>query len=122
MIKNEKKIYSTFISAFESSPVHCANPRPSGKRRKPENDATAAILCHMNNVRFTIKSKYSSPLVNIVYSPLSFAFTVGKFQVFLHPIYEMVLKSSLDELVQDIRGDELVYIGMGEIVCKWLAS
>jgi hypothetical protein len=34
----------TFISAFESSPVHCLNPRPSGKRRKPENEGAAAIL------------------------------------------------------------------------------
>jgi hypothetical protein len=96
------------------------NPRPSGKRRRPENDATAAILCRMNNSKFTMKSKYSSPLVDIVHDPLSFTFTVGEFQVFLHPIYEMILKSSLDKLVQDIRGDELVYIGTGEIICKWL--
>jgi hypothetical protein len=34
----------TFMSALESSPVHCLNPLPSGKRRKPGNDGTAAIL------------------------------------------------------------------------------
>jgi len=69
-----------------------------------------------------MKSKYNSPLVDIIHSPLSFAFTVGEFQVFFHPIYEVVLKSSFDELVQDIRGDKLVYIGMGKIICKWLES
>ena len=34
----------TFISAFESSPVHCAKSRPSGKRRSPGKIGTADIL------------------------------------------------------------------------------
>ena len=34
----------TFISALESSPIHCLNPRPWGKRRSPEKGGTAAIL------------------------------------------------------------------------------
>ena len=34
----------TFIRALESFPVHCLNPRPSGKRRKPAKGAAAAIL------------------------------------------------------------------------------
>ena len=34
----------TFIRAFESSPVHCLKPRPSGKRRRPGNKGTAAML------------------------------------------------------------------------------
>lgn len=34
----------TFISALESSPVHCLNPRPIGNRRNPANGATMAML------------------------------------------------------------------------------
>jgi hypothetical protein len=34
----------TFMRALESSPVHCLKLRPCGKRRRPENEATAAIL------------------------------------------------------------------------------
>jgi hypothetical protein len=32
------------MSAFESSPVHCLNPRPSGKRRRPGKEGATAIL------------------------------------------------------------------------------
>ena len=34
----------TFINAFESSPVHCLKPRPSGNLRRPANGGAAAIL------------------------------------------------------------------------------
>ena len=34
----------TFISAFESSPVHCLKSLPSGKRRIPGYAGTADIL------------------------------------------------------------------------------
>jgi hypothetical protein len=34
----------TFMRAFESSPVHCLKPGPSGKRRSPGNGGTAAML------------------------------------------------------------------------------
>jgi hypothetical protein len=32
------------MRALESSPVHCLKQRPSGKRRRPENGGTIAIL------------------------------------------------------------------------------
>lgn len=34
----------TFMSAFESSPVHCLNLRPSAKRQSLGNRGDAAIL------------------------------------------------------------------------------
>ncbi len=34
----------TFMSAFESSPVHCLKFRPSGKRRSPAKDGASAML------------------------------------------------------------------------------
>ena len=39
----------TFINAFESSPVHCAKSRPSGKRRNPGKGGTADILDECKN-------------------------------------------------------------------------
>jgi hypothetical protein len=37
----------TFISAFESSPVHCLNPRPCENRRRPAKGGTIAMLSHI---------------------------------------------------------------------------
>lgn len=39
----------TFIRAFESSPVHCLNPLPSGKRRRPANGGVIETLRHIKN-------------------------------------------------------------------------
>jgi hypothetical protein len=46
LLFGEFKTYDlhTFINALESSPVHCLKLRPSGNRRNPGNDGTAAIL------------------------------------------------------------------------------
>ena len=33
-----------FMSAFESSPVHCLNPLPSGNRGKPAKEGVRAML------------------------------------------------------------------------------
>ncbi len=39
----------TFINAFESLPVHCLKPRPSGNRRKPTKGGAMAILkCYIS--------------------------------------------------------------------------
>jgi hypothetical protein len=46
----EKRKKFTFIKAFESSPVHCAKSRPSGKRRSPGNGGTAEILEKMQRL------------------------------------------------------------------------
>jgi hypothetical protein len=43
-LMNSKDLELTFMSAFESSPVHCLKPRPCGKRRNPGKDGTRAIL------------------------------------------------------------------------------
>ena len=43
-VRITKILNHTFISAFESSPVHCLNPWPSGKQWRPGNEGAAAIL------------------------------------------------------------------------------
>jgi hypothetical protein len=32
----------------------------------------------------------------------------------------VILEATLDELMQDVRGDQLMYVGMGKVVRKWL--
>jgi len=38
----------TFISAFESLPIHCEKSRPSGKHHRPGNAGTAEMLHGFN--------------------------------------------------------------------------
>jgi hypothetical protein len=37
------------MSAFESSPVHCLKPLPSGKRRRPAKEGANAMLYSRQN-------------------------------------------------------------------------
>lgn len=48
LMGEKQKQKHTFIRAFESSPVHCLNPRPSENLLNPENGATRAILTRNN--------------------------------------------------------------------------
>jgi hypothetical protein len=43
-------------------------------------------------------------------------------EIFDEPIDKVVLKCPLDNLVQNIRGNEVMNISTGEIVCKWLVG
>ena len=45
-VNETELVVSTFMRAFESSPVHCLNPRPSWKCLSFENGGTTAILCN----------------------------------------------------------------------------
>jgi hypothetical protein len=45
----------TFISAFESSPVHCRKSRPSGKRRSPGKAGTAEMLDNKATLRYNVR-------------------------------------------------------------------
>lgn len=54
---------------------------------------------------------------------VGFIFTLScKPDVLDYPVDEMVLKRALDKLVEQIRCQEFVYIGTGEIARKWLRS
>jgi hypothetical protein len=41
-------------------------------------------------------------------------------KVLFDPCHQVVFKSSLDDLMQDVWCEKLMYIGVGEVVCKWL--
>lgn len=44
------------------------------------------------------------------------------FKVFTHPLNEVILEYSLDELVKQVRGDKFVDVGIWEVFCKWLGG
>jgi hypothetical protein len=106
------------MSAFESSPVHCLNPRPSGKRRKLGNEGVAAILGGTNQ-RSHI-NKRSIPSINVCENLLCLTLAVMSLNVFLHPVDEMILECPLDNLMEDIRGQEFMDISAGKAICEWL--
>jgi hypothetical protein len=62
------------------------------------------------------------PPVDIVKYFLRMRFTMMQIEIFDDPIDKVVLKCPLDNLVQNIRGNEVVNIGTGEIVCKRLVG
>ena len=89
----------TFISALESSPVHCLNPRPSGKRRIPAKGGTAAILTtQISNGPKTFASVI--PFINIIKDPVRPCLAMGFNEVFTYPGDEVILKSPFDELME----------------------
>jgi hypothetical protein len=51
-ICNCRTISLTFIKAFESLPVHCLKPRPSGKRRRQGKDGAAAMRLSISAIIF----------------------------------------------------------------------
>jgi len=61
-----------------------------------------------------------SPSINFVQNRLGFCFAVLVFKVFTHPLDEVVLEYSFDELVKQIWSDELIDVGIGEVFSKWL--
>jgi hypothetical protein len=42
------------------------------------------------------------------------------YKVFAHPLNKVVLEYPLDELVEQVGSDELVDVGVGEVVCERL--
>ena len=53
------KCKSTFINAFESSPVHCSKSLPSLKRRRPAYKGTAEILVKLITLAYILNELIS---------------------------------------------------------------
>lgn len=94
----------TFINAFESSPVHCLNLRPSGNRRSPGKGGTMAML--NSAIRCMTRNSYDMdiPSVNICHDFGSMCWAVLMTQVRNNPRYKVVLECPFDELMKEIRG------------------
>ena len=41
-------------------------------------------------------------------------------KILFHPHNQVIFESTLDELVQEVRGQQLVDVGTWEIRCEWL--
>lgn len=60
------------------------------------------------------------PAINLVQNGLGFCFPMLVFEVLTDPLNEVILEYPLDELVKQIWSDELVDVGVGKVLGKWL--
>jgi len=60
------------------------------------------------------------PSINVVEDPVGLCLTVCRNKIFINPCNKMILEYALDELMQDVWGNKLLNISMGEIICKRL--
>lgn len=109
----------TFISAFESSPVHCLNPRPLGKRRSPENGAIIEILYNVESRKVDLKPT-SLPIIDVFEDPVGSCLTVGLDKPLLDPLDDVVFERPFDNLMEEVWGDHFVDVSSGEMGSKRL--
>lgn len=62
------------------------------------------------------------PPVDVCQNFISSRFCVGVVNVPLNPHYQMIFECSLDKLVKDIRGYELMDVGASEVTRKGLQA
>ena len=62
------------------------------------------------------------PSIDFIQDRVGFCFAVLTLKVFTHPLNEVILKHSLNELVKQIWSDKLIDVGVGEVVSKRLES
>jgi hypothetical protein len=60
------------------------------------------------------------PLINIIQNAICPSPPMGNNEVFFHPSYEVILKGPFNDLMEEIRSDELMYIGSWEVICEGL--
>src|ERR1700733_1767461 len=111
----------TFISALESSPVHCLKPLPSGKRRWPGNGGAAAILIKIKVISVTSKArKMISPFIDICHYRSCSGRAMYKNKILANPCDEMVFECTFDDLAKEIRAQKFMDIGAREMGSEWL--
>jgi len=113
------ELVHTFMSAFESLPVHWLKSRPSGKRRIPEKAGTAAkLLIQIFSNRSQEHSKWDRLMVNIFNNLFCTSSSMLNLQVFVNPFNEVVFEDPLNELVENIRCEKFMNIGsMWKAMC-----
>lgn len=60
------------------------------------------------------------PLIDIIQNVICPSSPMGNNEVFFHPSYEVILKGSFNDLMEEIRSDELVYISSWKVICEGL--
>jgi hypothetical protein len=108
------------MRAFESSPVHCLNCRPSGNRRRPENGGTIAILFHKQLRQETTSNRDNTPVINVIQNAFGCGFTVSKVKIFPYPGDEMIFECTFNDLMEKIWRNQLAYVGTWKFISKGL--
>jgi hypothetical protein len=65
-------------------------------------------------------SSGSKSLIDVIHSTFSLPFAVNMMEVLLHPCHKMVLEAAFDDLVKDIRCNQLMNVGTRKVVSKRL--
>jgi len=63
-----------------------------------------------------------SPPINVIEDSVCFCFAIFNLEILADPSYEMVLKNSFYDLVEEIRRQHFVDIGVRKIIGKWLSK
>jgi len=63
-----------------------------------------------------------SPPINVIEDLVCFCFTIFNLEILANPSYEMVLKNSFYDLVEEIRHQHFEDIGVRKIIGKWLSK
>jgi hypothetical protein len=62
------------------------------------------------------------PPVNVGKDVLGTRFSVDNLEVLTHPVHEMVLKCSLDHLMEKVRRQEFMDVGAWKVCREWLEN
>jgi hypothetical protein len=71
-------------------------------------------------LRYIIVPTNGEPAINFRYYLCSALLRIGAFQIITDPCNEVVFETSLNELMEQIRGDQFVDICTGKMDCEWL--
>ena len=109
----------TFIRAFESFPVQCLKFCPSGNLQSPGKMGTTEILEMLRTMQRN-KAEFCLPMVNVLGYLMGTRFMMFNSQIFVDPSDYVVLEGSLHNLMEEVRGKELMNISSREVVGKGL--
>ena len=84
------------MRAFESSPVHCLNFLPSGKRLSPAKGGASAILYNRLSKRNDVYAEANLPPVNVIEYLLCFWFWVFSIYIVIYPRNKVVFERAFD--------------------------
>ena len=68
------------------------------------------------------KSMKFSPTINLIQSCLSPHLSLSNFKVVDYPLNQVIFEYTFDELMEEVRGDELIDVGIRKVLGKWLGA
>ena len=81
------------------------------------------ILSHrVSESKMFWRSLRNVPPVNLVQDQVGFRLSMFMHKVLAHPINKVILENTLDKLVEEVRGYQLVDIHTREMFSEWLTG